>query len=152
MSVQFDRSGSQSIAASHATSLAPDGPPVSVTCWVYFEQAPGDGETHTVWWYGQGGSTGEFFRLVAIAGTSGVKLRADLRADDTTVVTLTTTAEYPLDAWHCVSAVLEAIQGNKYRIKLYVDDDAAIAAENTPQGASFEPLHIVRLGAPMAPP
>ncbi len=87
MSVRFDQAnGPQSLEAVYPVPPAPGGirltgVPVSVTLWIYLEEAdvPTGSDRATIWWFGVGGQATNNLRLEAVEGTtSGFNLEATL--------------------------------------------------------------------------
>src|SRR5690606_142658 len=106
MSIWLERSNSEALAASHAAALAAPDLPISITCWVYVEAEPGEGEAHTVWWFGRDGINSQFVKLVFEADTQGaIKFRASFQAANNTATA--TATGYAVGVWHCVSVVVE---------------------------------------------
>lgn len=149
MSAVFDRGEAQSLQALNAGQFTvnPDGLPISVSCWAYFDAAPGATATHTVWWYGEDGNDDKLLRLVANVGQGGgILFRAELKAGNNTIA-VTTTVEYDANVWHCISVTLAEIGSPaEYELKLYVDGDAATADTTTAVGADVSDYDVFAMG------
>ncbi|MFI4915925.1 MAG: hypothetical protein ACIAS6_05380 [Phycisphaerales bacterium JB060] len=141
MSIKF---ASQSVnqaeylVADYTSAPRLSGKPVSVTLWLYLENAPTGGDTWTIWWFGEKDATGNHLVLEAVAGASNtVDLRASLVGQ--TTLGPATKAGVSTEAWHCVSVVVEAGQAQgSTMVTLYVDDDTSPPSDSdTIAGISY---------------
>jgi hypothetical protein len=129
MSVRFDHAnGPQSLEAIYPLPPASGGirlvgSTVSVTLWIYLDEADvPDGTAATIWWFGEGGQNDNNLVLEAVQGsTQGFNLRATLTGQ--TTLGPVEKEDLAPGAWHCVSVVLQGQSG--YALRLYVDDDNA---------------------------
>lgn len=133
MSVKFDQSGDvQALEAVYPVATAPGGirltsVPVSITLWLYLENAPGTGETHTIWWFGEADDGANYIVLEATENQQGGFDLAARAVGQGTIGPISETG-LALETWHCVSVVLSAQGQSNFTLTLYVDNDQSAAS------------------------
>jgi hypothetical protein len=117
------------LVAHHATELAAEWP-LSITLWIYFDQAPGQGATHTILWYGKQQSISQHLVLEATPNaTSGFDITATLRGSTGFVSAVA--AQTPIGEWVMLTVVAAEEGGASHRVTLFIDDvEADTAATN----------------------
>jgi hypothetical protein len=132
MSVGFRTSfdpGASQLRADFPSGTRPSGFPLSVTAWLYFEEAPGPTDTWIVWWYGRASLASDHMVLEATeSGAGDVLLTARLKGASGQVQAqrVVTPGE-----WHCVSVVVTGASA-PFTLNLYADDQAKQSDSGSP--------------------
>jgi hypothetical protein len=110
------------LVAHDSTELAAEWP-LSITAWIYFDQAPGQGQTQTILWYGEQSSSQRVVLEAAVGATSGIDVTARLFGSTGSVSAVA--EQLPIGEWVMLTVIIAEGQGGLHVVTLYVNDTEA---------------------------